>query len=110
MRKSGSGSLVVGSLVLLVMGLSGCGVPQPTPQDVGGRYYMAGDPQCVTFKKVGNKILCRDAQGHITGKRRAMTTQELLMYTHQQQMRQMQDIEAEMMFSRPAPWWGPWGW
>jgi hypothetical protein len=98
----------VGALALAAM-LAGCAGRHPVPYNVGGRYYMAGDPQCVSFKKVGGKILCRDARGHVTGKRRAMTTQELMMYTYRQQMRQLRSIEAELMFSR-GPWWGPWGW
>ena len=95
-----------------VLFLGGCAVQQgPTPHDVNGRYYMAGDPACVHFRKAGSKILCIDANGHVTGKRRAMTDQELLMYTHRQQMRQMQDIEMQVMMNRTAaPWWGPWGW
>ena len=99
----------IGALALAVL-LAGCAGSHPVPHNVNGRYYMAGDPQCVTFKKVGGKILCRDARGRVTGKRRAMTTQELMMYTHRQQMRQLQSIEAELMFSRGGPWWGPWRW
>jgi len=70
---------------------------------------MAGDPACTRFKRVKNSrmIQCYDAKGHPTQRRRAMTTQELMMYTHRQQMAQMRSIEAEMMFSRMtySPWW-----
>ena len=99
---------LLGSVALLV---SGCVPSQPVPTDVGGRYYMAGDPQCVTFRKRGSKIVCRDKEGRVTGTRRAMTNQELLMYTHREQMRLMEDIEMQIMMNRTvAPWWSPWGW
>ena len=100
-------------ILLMSMGfllMAGCAAHRPpAPLNVNGRYYMAGDPECVQFRKAGSKILCMDAKGRVTGKRRAMTDQELLMYTHNQQMRQMQSIEMELMMSR-GPWWGPWGW
>ncbi len=97
---------------ILVLGISGCGGPRgPVPYDVNGRYFMAGDPNCAQFKSTRNPrvIQCMDAQGHLTHKRRAMTDQELLMYTHRQQMRQMRDIEAQLMFNRMDRY-GPWWW
>ena len=101
-------SVVFAGVGLLL--LAGCTAQRPpAPYNVNGRYYMAGDPDCVKFRKSGSKILCLDVKGHVTGRRRAMTDQELLMYTHNQQMRQMQSIEMELMMSR-SPWWGPWGW
>ena len=100
--------VIIGAVVVSL--LAGCTAHRaPAPRNVNGRYYMAGDPACVQFRKVGGKILCMDERGRVTGKRRAMTNQELLMYTHRQQMRQMQSIEMELMMSR-GPWWGPWGW
>ena len=101
------------SVLFLALSSAGCTAMRgPTPHDVGGRYYLAGDPACVHFRKAGSRILCLDAQGHVTGKRRAMTDQELLMYTHRQQMRQMEDIEMQIMMNRTAApwWWSPWGW
>ncbi|WP_457606576.1 hypothetical protein [Nitratifractor sp.] len=104
-------SLLIGGTILLAIALTGCGHRSPVSYNVNGRYFMAGDPACVTFKRTRNPrlIQCMDAQGHPTYRRRAMTNQELLMYTHRQQMRQLQSIEAELMFSR-MPLYGPWWW
>ena len=91
--------------------LSGCAHRAPVPHNVNGRYFMAGDPACAAFKRTRNPgmILCLDEKGRVTGKRRAMTTQELMMYTHRQQMRQLRSIEAELMFAR-MPYYSPWWW
>ncbi len=103
--------LKIALVTLPIFFLTGCAPRSPSPYDVNGRYFMAGDPSCARFKPTRNphRILCMDEQGHITGRRRAMTDQELLMYTHRQQMRQMQDIEAQLMFNRmdyyAPPWW-----
>jgi len=110
MRRRSIGALT--GLVMLMILMEGCTVrPHPVPHNVNGRYFMAGDPGCASFRRTRNPryILCRDAQGHVTGKRRAMTNQELLMYTHYQQMRQLRSIEAELMFQRMSLW-HPWYW
>ena len=97
--------------VLPIFLLNGCVRKGPSPYDVNGRYFMAGDSACARFKPTRDpqRILCMDERGHVTGQRRAMTDQELLMYTHRRQMRQMQDIEAQLMFNRmdyyAPPWW-----
>ncbi|ADV46697.1 hypothetical protein [Nitratifractor salsuginis] len=99
-------------LGVALFGLSGCvGRPRPVLHDVGGCFFIVGDPDCVQFKRTKNPryVLCMDAQGHVKGKRRAMTNQELLMYTHYQQMRQLRSIEAELMFQRMT-YWDPWYW
>ena len=80
MKRTIRGYLIFLPLGFALLGLSGCvGQPRPTPHDVGGRFFIAGDRDCVHFKPSKNPryILCMDAQGHITGKRRAMTDQEL---------------------------------
>ena len=100
------------SILMVSLVLIGCGGSRgPMPYDVHGRYFMAGDPNCVRFQPTRNPrvIQCMDTQGHLTHKRRAMTDQELLMYTHRQQMRQMRDIEAQLMFNRMDRY-GPWWW
>lgn len=75
---------IFGILAFVVL-LSSCAAPN----FYNGKYYMAGDSDCVSMKQLDdNKIVCYDHSKKETGYRAAMTDQQLQMYMHQQSMAQ----------------------
>ena len=77
------------SLCLAAATVAGCASePTAIPNFYNGRYFMAGDNNCARMKMANqNQIHCFNTEGQHTGLRNAMTTQQLQMYQHQQQMR-----------------------
>lgn len=66
-----------------VLILSGCG--GASPRALNGKYYMAGDSNCVRYRIISDsRVMCMDADGRETGYRNAMSDQELQMYRFNQ--------------------------
>ncbi|MDT8451554.1 MAG: hypothetical protein RQ936_02270 [Gammaproteobacteria bacterium] len=77
------------SLLFLVIILAGCA--SAMPNFYNGKYYMAGDSNCVRARQyTEDKIMCINSNGDETGWRAAMTDQQLQMYQHNQQRQQQQ--------------------
>lgn len=79
-------------IVLIIGTLSGC-FRTAMPNFYNGRYYMAGDDNCVRSRMLSNtRIMCVNSDGKETGYRDAMTDQQLQMYQHNKQMAQQQSL------------------
>ncbi|MDE4601388.1 hypothetical protein [Sinorhizobium meliloti] len=72
--------------VLLLGLLAGCATNGPYPVNVAGNYYMAGGPECVSYRphNTEKRILCHDAKGRPTFQQRALTAQEMQIYQQAQ--------------------------
>jgi hypothetical protein len=77
------------ALVGLSLLIAGCSY-SPSPKFINGNYYMGGDENCQMYSIAGNRILCKDENGTVTGYRSPMTNQDLQMYQFQQQQAQQQ--------------------
>ncbi len=79
----------------LALFLSGCG-RTAQPNFHNGRYYMAGDDNCVRSNmRNAYTINCYNSSGQYTGYRHAMNNQQISMYQHNQQMRAYQSAQTD---------------
>lgn len=70
-----------------------------SPQNINGKYYMAGDAACVRYRIIdSDTIECATNEGVSTGYRNAMTDQEIQMWQFQvrQQQLQMQELTRQL--------------
>jgi hypothetical protein len=88
--------------------LSGC-ASSPSPQLVNGAYFLAGDAECARYRQTHSQqedgaISCYDSQGHFTGTRYAMTSQDMQLYLAQQESgwKAFSDAMAQMNQNRPV--------
>lgn len=70
------------SILGVLLLFSGC-AGRAIPNNIGGKYYMAGDDKCKKARRIADsRIMCINSDGKETGYRDAMTDQELQMYMH----------------------------
>lgn len=82
-------------LGLIVLSFSGC-TRTAKPNLVAGRYYMAGDNNCVRYRNgSASQITCINDKGQETGIRYPMSDQEISMYQHNQQMAQQSSAQFQ---------------
>ena len=82
----------------LVIVLSAC-VSSPAPNFYNGRYYMAGDDNCVMMRALSpDRIMCINSKKQESGYRDALTDQQLYMYqqTVMQQQAANQQVYANL--------------
>lgn len=79
--------------VVIMFAFFGC-ARTATPNNIAGKFYMAGDSNCVRYRQLSStRILCIDTNGAETGYRDAMTDQELQMYMHNRTIAQQQSAQ-----------------
>lgn len=80
----------LGLAIVLSLGFSGCS-KTAMPNLIAGKYYMAGDDNCVRYKMLSDsRIMCQDSDGKDIGYRDPMTAQEISIY---QQVSQQQSAQ-----------------
>ena len=73
------------TLLWLVIFLGGCA--DAAPNLIGGKYYMAGDSDCTSYRMLSeSRIMCIKKDGTEMGYRDSMSDQELQMHMYRQQM------------------------
>lgn len=88
-------------LIALALSLTGCVSMQPQPQLYNGKYYMAGDRDCVRARQTRSQfedgeISCYNSSNQYTGTRYAMTSQDIQMWSA------MKQVEAAQAQARAA--------
>jgi hypothetical protein len=81
---------IIATAMVLPM-LTGCSTAA-APNYFMGNYYMAGDQNCASFKRISNtRIICYNKSGEAMATRDALTPEQLRMY-HMQQSYQQEQI------------------
>lgn len=69
------------------------------PNNVSGKFYMAGDDNCVGYKQLtSTRIRCIDRNRQELGYRDAMSDQEISMYQHNRMIEQQESAESSRSY------------
>jgi len=102
-------SLVALSMIASLSACVGGSEQAAAPNLVNGQYFMAGDSTCSQVRQLSaTRVMCIDSAGQETGYRDAMTSQELQMYQHNQQMQMMQAQLASQQAAQSAAQMAAW--
>lgn len=86
------------AILIMFLGflLFGC-TASASLNNINGRYFWGGDPSCRGYKIINEYLIqCLNTNGQLGEYRRALNSQELSMYQHQNQMNQMQMQQNKM--------------
>ena len=88
----GKGSMKIMKVVIICIAALQCSCSMfysARPTYANGSYYMAGDAACRAYSVIDSRtIYCLNDDGERTGRRSALTDQQLQMYRHNQNMAQ----------------------
>jgi len=89
-------------IILMFLGITLIGCTSSSElHNINGRYFWGGDPSCRGYKIINESLIqCLNANGQLGEYRRALNSQELSMYQHQNQMNQMQMQQNQMIMQQ----------
>lgn len=98
MKKVIGGILITLSTLVLFTGCARTAIPN----NIGGKFYMAGDDNCVRYRQLSDsRIMCINGDGQETGYRNAMSDQEMQYYMHKdaQNQAEWRDLNNQLNYN-----------